>query len=96
MDKFQLTEQNLGRVFNYGCSHLCCYEAKLTNLKLKTWSKQSFGSLALAPPVRCYIDWTFHLLPIFHYVLHVNYKKSSLLKSKEREPLNTGVEYMAM
>jgi len=45
MDKLQLTGQNLGRVFSskVGCMyavHLCCYEAKLPSLKLKTRDKQ--------------------------------------------------------
>jgi len=45
MDKLQLTEQNLGRLFNSrsGCMcamHLFCYEAKQPNLKLKTRAKQ--------------------------------------------------------
>jgi hypothetical protein len=40
MDKLQLTGQNLGRLFSSrsGCMcalHLCCYEAKWPNLKLK-------------------------------------------------------------
>jgi hypothetical protein len=52
MDKLQLTGQNLGRVFNSrsGCMcamHLCYYEAKLPNLKLKTWPKQLLGSLPI-------------------------------------------------
>ncbi len=53
MDKLQLTGQNLGRVFNsrMGCMcgvPFCCYEAKQTNLKLKTRPKQLLGSLPLA------------------------------------------------
>jgi hypothetical protein len=53
MDKLQLTERNLGRVFNSTSGrsfamHLCCYEAKQPNLKLKTRSKQLLGSLPLA------------------------------------------------
>jgi hypothetical protein len=53
MDKLQLTGQNLGRVFNcrsgcMGALHLCCYEAKRPNLKLKTQPKQLLGSLPLA------------------------------------------------
>jgi hypothetical protein len=44
---------NLGRVFNSrsGCMcamHLCCYEAKRPNLKLKTLPRQLLGSLPLA------------------------------------------------
>ncbi len=53
MDNLQLTGWNMGRVFHSrsGCmctKHLCCYEAKQPNLKLKTWPKQPLGSLALA------------------------------------------------
>jgi hypothetical protein len=52
MDKLQLTGQNLGGVFNSrsGCMcamHLCFYEAKQPNLKLKTWPKQLLGSLPI-------------------------------------------------
>ncbi len=57
MDKLQLKGQNLGRVFNsrsgrMRAMHLCCFEAKGPNLKLKTWPKQLLGSLSLAfaPP----------------------------------------------
>jgi hypothetical protein len=50
LDKFQLTGQNLGRVFNSisGCMcamHLCSSEPKWPNLKLKTWPKLLLGSL---------------------------------------------------
>jgi hypothetical protein len=53
MDKYQLTGQNLGRVFNsrsdcMSATHLFCYEAKQTNLKLKAQPKQLLGSLPLA------------------------------------------------
>jgi hypothetical protein len=52
MDKLQLKGQTQGRVFNSrnGCMktvHLCWYEAKLYNLKLKTWPKQLLGSLPI-------------------------------------------------
>ncbi len=51
-DKLKLTRQNLGSVFNSrsGCvqdMHLFYYEAKLTNLELKTQPKQLLGSLPL-------------------------------------------------
>jgi hypothetical protein len=41
MDKLQQTRQHLGQVFNFRCGfvhavHSCGYEAKLSNLKLKT------------------------------------------------------------
>ncbi len=53
MDKVQLTRQNLGQVFDSrsGCMsamHLCCYEVKRPNLKLKTWPEQLLGFLSLA------------------------------------------------
>jgi hypothetical protein len=52
MDKLQLTGQNLGRVFNFRngrvyAMHFLCYRVKLTNLKLKTQSKQLLGYLPL-------------------------------------------------
>jgi hypothetical protein len=52
MDKLQLAEQNLGRVFNFRSGHLHAadlwfYLVKLPNLNLKTWSKQLLGSLPL-------------------------------------------------
>ncbi len=52
MDKLQITGQNLGRVFNSksGCMypmHLCCCEAKLPSLKLKTWPNHLVGYLPL-------------------------------------------------
>ncbi len=48
MDKLQLTKRNLGRVFNSrsGCVHvmkLHCFEAKVSNLKLKTQTRQLLG-----------------------------------------------------
>jgi hypothetical protein len=51
-DKLQYTGKNIGWVFNSkrGCMypmHLYSYEAKLTNLKLKTWPKQLLGSIRL-------------------------------------------------
>jgi hypothetical protein len=62
MDKLQLTGQNLGQFFNSrsGCMcamHLCSYEAKQPNLKLKTQPKQRLGSLPLAftLPARAYV-----------------------------------------
>ncbi len=53
MGKLQLTEKNLGRVFNSrsGCMcvmHLNCYEAKWPDLRLKTRPKQLVGYLPLA------------------------------------------------
>jgi hypothetical protein len=57
MDILQLTGPNLGRVFNSrsGCMcsmmPFCCYEAKRSHLKLKTWPKQLLGSLPLASAV---------------------------------------------
>jgi hypothetical protein len=50
MDKRQQTGLNLARVFNSGSDcihamHLCCYELKQPNLKLKTPTKQLLGSL---------------------------------------------------
>ncbi len=52
LDKLHPTGRNLGRVFNCRCgcvvvTHLCCYEAKLVNLKLKTQPKQLLGYLPL-------------------------------------------------
>jgi hypothetical protein len=53
MDKFKLTGQNLGRVFNSRLGRACMFRAiayitKQPNLKLKTWPKQLLGSLLLA------------------------------------------------
>jgi hypothetical protein len=53
MDKPQPAGQNQGRVFNFRsvCVHamqLRCSETELTNLKLKTRSKQLLGSLLLS------------------------------------------------
>ncbi len=53
MDKLQLTEQNLGRAFNFRLGHACAYYTvaqitKQPNLKLKTQPKQLLGSLPLA------------------------------------------------
>jgi hypothetical protein len=50
MDKFRLTGQNRGQVFNFrcGCVHalnVCCFEVKQPNLKLKTWPTQFFEDL---------------------------------------------------
>jgi len=50
MDKLQLTGRTLGRVFSSrnrctNTMHLFKYEAKLSNLKLKTWPDQLLGSL---------------------------------------------------
>ncbi len=52
MDKFQLTGQNLGPVFNSrsSCMLLRCYEAKRPNLKLKTRPKQFYLALNLTKP----------------------------------------------
>ncbi len=55
-DKSKVTGQTLGRAFNYSNGnintiHLCKYEAKLANLKLKTWPKQLLGSLLLNTPL---------------------------------------------
>jgi hypothetical protein len=57
VDKLQLTLQKMGLVFNSGSGlmcdvHLCCFEAKWPNLKLKTQPKQLLGYLPLAfmPP----------------------------------------------
>jgi hypothetical protein len=52
MDKLQLTEQNLGRVFNFRSGHLhaadlWCYWVKLPNLNLQTWPKELLGTLLL-------------------------------------------------
>jgi hypothetical protein len=49
MDKLQLTGQNMDQVFNFKsvylhAGHLCCYQVKLPNLKLKIWPKQLLGS----------------------------------------------------
>ncbi len=54
MDKLKLTGQNLGPVFNSRCGckcamHLCRYEAKRPNLKLKSQPKQLLGSALPAP-----------------------------------------------
>jgi len=59
MDKLQATGQNLGRVFNSrsGRVHamqLQCPEAKLTNLKLKTWPKQLLCYLPLEIALNAY------------------------------------------
>jgi len=52
MVKLKLTEQNLGRVFNYRSGsmfalQLLCTKAMRSNLKLKTRPKQLLGSLPL-------------------------------------------------
>ncbi len=52
MSKLQPIVQNLGQVFNpkRGCMHALhklCFEAKLTNLKLKTRPRQVLGALPL-------------------------------------------------
>jgi len=52
MDIFGPAGQNPGRIFNFrnGCMHameLFCYEAKVPNLELKTWSQQHLGYLPL-------------------------------------------------
>jgi len=64
MNKLQLTEQNLGRVFNSrcGCVHnmqLNSFETKLSNIKLKTWPKQLLGHLPLyiTHPGGPYLTW---------------------------------------
>jgi hypothetical protein len=53
MDKLNLTEQNLGGVFNsrLGCACIChgvVHKTKQPNLKLKTRPKELLGSLPLA------------------------------------------------
>ncbi len=53
IDKFQLTGQNLARVFNSRLGRACkcrtiAYITKQPNLKLKTQLKQLLGSLPLA------------------------------------------------
>jgi hypothetical protein len=52
MDKLELTEQNLGRVFNLRRGHLhaatfLVLSVKLPNLQLKTQPKQLLGYLLL-------------------------------------------------
>jgi hypothetical protein len=52
MDKLLLTGQTLGRVAitrsGFMCAmHLCCYEAKMPNLKLKTQPNQPLGYIRL-------------------------------------------------
>ncbi len=59
MDKLQLAGQNQGRVFNFRYGHLhakyfWCYQVKLPNLKLKTWPKQTLGSLPLVIALPAY------------------------------------------
>ncbi len=56
MDKLQLAQQNLGQVFDssIGCMDTMLsywYEAKLSNLKLKTWPKLLLSSLSLDIPL---------------------------------------------
>jgi hypothetical protein len=51
--KLYLARQNLGRVFNFKCVHVCTtctsyVSTKLPNLKWKTRPEQLFGSLPLA------------------------------------------------
>ncbi len=66
MDKLNLTERNLGRVFNSRLGHACisramAYITKQPNLKMKTWPKQLLGSLRLA-----------FMLPIFVHQVQFN------------------------
>ena len=68
MDKLQLTGQILGRVFysRNGCIYtvdLCWYEAKLSNLKVKTRPKQLLGSL----PIDIALPGCMKAIPIFMY-----------------------------
>jgi len=71
-NKFQLTGQNQGWVFNFRFGHLhaehfWCYQERLPNLKLKTRPKQLLGSLPEHMPV-CSIN-VYTLISMFQAVL---------------------------
>jgi hypothetical protein len=71
MDKPQLTEQNLGRVFNSRSDwmfvmHLFSYEAKQPNLKLKTRPKQLLGYLPLAFALPAVSYWSHQWWTLSH------------------------------
>ncbi len=60
MEKIQLTGQNLGQVFNSRSDPTCAmhfhpYEAKRTNLKLKTQRNELLGYLSLGIMLTDYI-----------------------------------------
>ncbi len=62
-EKLQLTERNLGQVFKSksGSMHamqLCCYEAKLPSLTLKTRPEQLLGSLRLDIILPAYLSYS--------------------------------------